>query len=237
MKCWCGCGDLVRSFHPDYWICSKCETFVSKKGANPVELYTKDYYWDVHQKEMGFPNIEGRSVSDFKDRIPIWYESLKGSPGRMSILEIGCGHGGFLSYCIHHGFSRVVGVEIDPKVCSYAMNRFRHIEILSGVFPNVAISGTFDYVVGFDVLEHFPNPVESLLTMRKLMNPHGRVVIQTPWYRGEGNGFVHFHGEEHLFIYTEESVRKLFTKCGFRITHFKQGVFHQDMTITGANHE
>jgi 2-polyprenyl-3-methyl-5-hydroxy-6-metoxy-1,4-benzoquinol methylase len=235
-KCWCGNINLQKFIHPDYKECPECTALVSTKTVQDVsKFYDFQDYWHTRQtKDLHNPEIERRSTSDFHDRIPKWIETIKElSPERGSILEVGCCHGGFLYQCQLEGFRRVVGVEVSKGTCEFAKTRFGLEEIICGVFPDVQIDGHFDFVVGFDVLEHFLDPLAAVQSMVNYLKPNGVLILQTPWYRGEGLRFRHYYPEEHLYIFNVLSITELFKRVGLTVDICKPGVFIQDMTICG----
>lgn len=230
MKCWCE-GKVVSSFHPEYVRCLGCGTFVSIKQTEPG-YYDFNTYWHTLQTEKyGFPPIEQRAKDDFNNRIPFWGEQLKSISDCKSILEIGCGPGGFLYYCKKHGFGNCVGIEISEGTCDFVRKTFG-LNMICGNFPDVDINEKFDIVCGFDVLEHFQDPLKALAVMQLL----GKyVMIQTPCYREEGLSFSHFHAGEHLFIFNENSIKLLFDIIGLKIISSVQGAFPGDITVIGIN--
>jgi type I restriction enzyme M protein len=55
-------------------------------------------------------------------------------PRRGSMLDPACGDGAFLEPVAHHGFSEVIGIEVDPEVLATARERLR-------AFPRVFLHG------------------------------------------------------------------------------------------------
>ena len=101
-----------------------------------------------------------------------------------NLLEIGCAHGGFLSYCRNHGVKNVVGVEVDEKTCDFARKHFNLPFVVSGLFPDVSLPiEEFDAVTGFDVIEHFINPIKGLDGVAHILKEDGICLFQTPCYR------------------------------------------------------
>lgn len=232
MKCWCGESNL-RGFHPDYMQCTYCGTFVSTK-TREKDLYSFETYWhDRQTKKYGFPPIEQRAKDDFGNRIPFWWNRLVALPPMTSILEIGAGHGGFLSHCKQHDFTRCVGVEISENTCQFARDTFG-VEMICGDFPDVDIPGEFDVVCAFDVLEHIPDPIKALTKMKEMGT---YTVIQTPCYRGEGLSFPHFQADEHVFIFTDVSIKILIESVGLKILTSVRGAYTNDICITGYRDE
>src|SRR5438067_1183380 len=140
-RCWCG-GEPREPVHPLYRRCPRCGTacLVRRPGESDLKsFYTMQGYWHEHQVNVvKFPPIEERADNDLRDRIPIWFNFLKGLKGdAKSVLEIGCAHGGFLYYCRERGIDRMVGVEVDAGTCEYARTRFNLPHVQAGLFPEV----------------------------------------------------------------------------------------------------
>lgn len=237
-KCWCG-GCLTDSVHPLYGLCEECGTFVLKELLTEdrlKEFYTVDGYWRNHVVQVSkHPPIEQRAVSDFNDRIPVWYQvATKHKQYPETVLEIGCSHGGFLHYCREHGVKNIVGVEVDEATCAFARKRFSLPYVCSGLFPNVALPfETFDIITGFDVIEHFVAPVDALRVVSNTLKDNGIFVFQTPCYRGEGKEWEQFRPEEHLFLFTQHNIRRLCEEAGLEIIEILPGYFRDDMFVIG----
>ncbi len=240
-KCWCG-GELNSSVHPLYGRCHSCGAHVLHRNYSPADLasfYTLDHYWHEHQVSISkYPPIEERAVNDLKDRVPFWHGLLKSiKPTITSLLEIGCAHGGFLDYSRKNGVQRVVGVEVDAATCEFAKKHFQLPEVYSGLFPDVKLpEGKFEAVTGFDVLEHFLDPVCALQHVCELMADDGIFLFQTPCYRGEADKWVQFRPTEHIFLYDPKSIHQLFHAAGLEITEIIPGYFPDDMFVVGRKH-
>jgi glycosyltransferase involved in cell wall biosynthesis/ADP-heptose:LPS heptosyltransferase/radical SAM superfamily enzyme YgiQ (UPF0313 family)/predicted O-methyltransferase YrrM/2-polyprenyl-3-methyl-5-hydroxy-6-metoxy-1,4-benzoquinol methylase len=236
--CWCG-GALRDSVHPLYYRCELCGTHVVRRKYSSEELqkfYTMSGYWHEHQTAVfGYPAIEQRAKSDFNDRIPYWFDLVqKYHTKKGAILEIGCAHGGFLYYCRERGIQNVVGVEVDEETCRFARERFGLPHVCSGLFPDVKLPITsFDIITGFDVIEHFADPVAGITAVTKYLSDDGVFIFQTPCYRGEADKWTQFKPSEHIFLYNESSIKKLFLKCGLEITNILPGYFPDDMFVVG----
>ena len=194
LLCWCG-GQVGDSIHPGYFRCLDCQTFVLKEqfdGKGLKDFYTFDNYWHTQAVEVkNYLAIEQRAVNDFNDRIPVWFRLLqelvqKYKPKLNLLLEIGCSHGGFLHYCREHGVKNVVGNEPDEETCQFARDHFGLPYIYSGLFPDVKMPfEKFGVVVGFDVVEHFLDPVRALRKVEKLLSEDGVFLFQVPCYHNQ----------------------------------------------------
>ena len=183
----------------------------------------------------GYPAIEERAQYDFQDRIPFWYGLLETyTVTRGSLLEIGCAHGGFLQYCRAHGIENVVGVEVDEETCGFARDYFNLPHIHSGLFPDVSLPiAKFDIITGFDVIEHFIDPVAGITAVSDYLTDDGIFIFQTPCYRYDTSNWAQFRPAEHVFLFNKTSIQKLFNKCGLEISHILPGYFADDMFVIG----
>ncbi len=206
----------------NYFRCSECGTFAIRVFPDKATLYQtyEKKYWQALPKAFGYPTIQERAETDFHDRIPVWYKVLElFAPPPARILEIGCGHGGFLAYARDHGYNEVVGIEPDPEVAEFGRKKFRLKRLLSGFFPDVKLPyKNYDVITAFDVLEHLIDPIGSLKAIHSMLTEDGTCIIQTPCYRNEGKEWEQFAPEHnHIYLFNRQSVQKLFEKTGFYV--------------------
>lgn len=221
-KCFCG-GPLLKEGIGDYHRCSSCQSWVCLAEPPQFEdYYSFEDYWHKHQNDLGFPSIEERAKEDFDNRIPFWYELLP--EGTTSILEIGCAHGGFLKYCKDRGVPIVLGMEPSDKTCQYARRTFG-ISMLCGIFPEVFPNFRFDVVCAFDVMEHCPDPIKFLATMKKISKT---MMIQVP-----SDGEQHMKSQEHLYLFSKPGLYWLAEKAGVSVKIMKPGAFVGDIIFVG----
>jgi hypothetical protein len=86
-----------------------------------------------------------------------------------------------------------------------------------------------------DVLEHLPNPVETMKHCLRLLKPDGLLLIQTPQFRTEmkyaelvvGNGpFLEvLKPDEHIFLFSDDSVTRFFKQLGATHILFEPAIF------------
>ena len=227
---------MTESIHKDYLRCENCGTFVSKVDTSKDKLkafYTYDGYWHDCVTNLNYPNIEQRGDYLLSTRVPVWYELMKSYKSNVDyLLELGCAEGSFLYYCKEKGIKNLVGVEVDSRTCDYARQQYGLNHIYPGIYPDVELPySKYDVVAGFDILEHFIDPVSTLKHIYENLKDDGIGIFQTPRYRNDGPGWIHFKPNEHLFLFDETNVRLLFDRCGFDVVSVTKGSIDQDMTV------
>jgi SAM-dependent methyltransferase len=235
--CWCG-GGVGPAAHPLYGTCKRCGTQVLLRRLTPDELkafYSQGYWHEFVQNTYKLPTIEERAVNDFYDRIPFYFSMLlRYAALPKTLLEIGCSHGGFLYYCHKNGVATVDGIEVDANICAFARQRFCLKSVIPGFFPDVTLPRErYDVVAGFDVLEHFLDPIAVMSSVGDRLGGGGICFFLTPCYRGEDQTWDRYRPDEHTFLFTENSVRDLYGRSGLEVIDILPGLYSQDMFIVG----
>ncbi len=150
------------------------------------------------------------------------------------ILEVGCGSGIFGAALrerqqqARRPRSHMTGLELDSGAAATARNIFDQV-LVGDFFEQVPTldTGTFDCVIGNDVVEHLTDPWRALSLLRQLLTPGGHLVLSLPNIRfwGVMKDLV-WHGawnyaddgildRTHLRFFTRSSIDDLLRKTGF----------------------
>ena len=110
-------------------------------------------------------------------------------PGRLDVLEVGCGQGGFGARLAQR--YRYVGVEPDAVSCTVARARVAAAggggEVRQGDESVVAADELFDLVVAFEVIEHIEDDAGALAAWASHLRPGGWLLLSTPaWQKRFG---------------------------------------------------
>ena len=250
VRCWCGNSHL-EDFSPDYWRCPECQTLVLRE-MRPEEIsqvrddehdfYGKNYYLHHLHEEHGYPDLETRARADLPERCLHWLQTLlKFVPGPGAhTLELGCGHGGFVAMQRWAGLD-ATGLELSPWLVRQA-REFFGVPILEGRLEDQDLAaGSWDAVVLMDVLEHLPDPRQTLgRAVSLLRSPSSFLLIQTPCYpagwsyealRAQDHPFLRqLKPSEHLYLFSEQAVQRLCAELGVGQVRFEPPIFaHYDL--------
>ncbi len=136
------------------------------------------------------------------------------------VLDVGCGRGVLLSGLARRGFeahgfemSASAAAGVDPRAVVRVGKNLRDAE-----YP----AEYFDQVIIWHVLEHLPDPRETLQEIRRVLKPGGRIVVSVPNYsslqaRCSGAHWFHLDPPRHLFHFPVEGLRQLLVSTGFDI--------------------
>ncbi len=196
-------------------------------------LYSRDYY--QHDFRCGY--AESCFDTARHDRLVdhSLLAFLTNSIPRGKLLEIGCAGGVFLNAARASGFD-VQGVELSSAAADFARATFQ-IPVVTGTVIDARFPDrTFDGVVMADVLEHLPNPVETLEEVWRIMRQGGLLVILSPTQTNTlfsriGLALYGLLGKNvtiqlppyHLFEYRPSSLRNLLHRTGFHVVKESRG--------------
>lgn len=186
-------------------------------------LYGPDYFGHQSPGEPGYPRyveeLEGlrRTFDDRLVRLPA------PSPSASRLLDVGAALGVFVERARAAGW-QAVGLEPSAWASGYARDVL-HQPVRTGTLPDAGFpEGSCDVVTLWEVLEHLPEPRETLAAIRRVLVPGGLLALSTP---DAGSAVARLLGRrwlgwtkipEHLFkFFDRATLRRLLVETGFRI--------------------
>ncbi|MBC8142417.1 MAG: class I SAM-dependent methyltransferase, partial [Armatimonadetes bacterium] len=123
---------------------------------------------------------------------------------------------------------RVRGTETDPVAAALATKRTGAIVYPAPLPPTNA--GHFDFVSLLHVLEHVPDPRQTLNAVRESLKPGGKLLLVLPnadsleaaWF---GASWYHLDLPRHLWGFTPRSLVRLVETCGFAVQNISYTPF------------
>ncbi|MGO9325368.1 MAG: class I SAM-dependent methyltransferase [Terracidiphilus sp.] len=111
------------------------------------------------------------------------YASRSATSKHSTLLDVGCGTGGFLSFASANGF-RVYGFDASRAQAEHAMTLYPAVRPASSVRDYLETLDQprlkFDFITLWDVFEHIRNPVPFLQQLAGALQPGGHLFISVP---------------------------------------------------------
>jgi O-antigen biosynthesis protein len=157
-------------------------------------------------------------------------------PDGSSVLEFGCATGYMSDVLVRRRGCRVTGIEVDPEAASAARAYCERVIIGDAETLDLEahLNGAlFEAILFADFLEHLRDPGTMLRRVRPLVADGGSVVASIPnvahvsvrlallagRFRYRPQGLL---DENHLRFFTRDSIRDLFEKSGYVVTHWSR---------------
>ena len=191
----------------------KCETCglgrTETADFDPNAYYTEDYFCGGHADGYAdYRSTEPVLRREFAHTVAFIRKFQSG--GRL--LELGCAYGFFLQEA--KPYFNPVGVELAKDAANNA--RRAGLNVITGIADQATLSrlGKMDVIVLLDVVEHLPNPRDTLALCVRHLRPGGIIVITTGDFGSmtaklAGARWRLMTPPQHLWFFTRESMRRL----------------------------
>jgi SAM-dependent methyltransferase len=202
----------------DILQCQTCGLGRTETSAfDPAAYYTEDYFSgrraDGYSDYLGAEPVLRREFARSVDFIRRYRASGK-------LLELGCAYGFFLMEAAR--YFDVIGIELAAEAAEHG--RRAGLNILQGMADAATLQRLrqVDVIVLFDVIEHLPDPRETLALCRDHLSPGGIIVITTGDFgstvaRLSGARWRLMTPPQHLWFFTQESMRRLAAGLGLSL--------------------
>ncbi len=214
----------IRRFTPALEIlrCPQCG--LQRQAVFPEDLaalYGESYY----SGEADYSYEDERKQEAYYDHV--WRARLRTIrrhvPPPASLLDVGCSFGGFVAAAERAGY-RGTGLDLS----AYAVTEGRKLgrNLIQGDLHQA--TGQYDIITLIEVIEHLPDPLQTMGRLYSLLRPGGLLVIQTANFLGlqaiRAGADYHYYLPGHLFYYSTRNLRLLLEKYGFHRIRFYRGV-------------
>ena len=217
----CGCSDAVPRFAVRgtsfrLVVCADCGLGSLDPKPTPeavARFYPPEYYGSAGAKFAPFIESMVRKSASWTAK-----GLTRHLPQGSRVLDVGCGRGVLLSTIADLGFE-AHGFEISGTAALGADPRAK-IAIGSALREAEYPAAAFDLVVLCHVLEHLPNPRETLVEIERILKPGGRLVVSVPNFSSwqaelSGSDWFHLDLPRHLYHFPAAGLRRLLENTGF----------------------
>lgn len=173
----------------------------------------------MHGEDVCIENWVKETATDDERR----FQAFKSLITNKTILDFGCGNGGFLSRAKRLA-TLAVGVEPEQRLKTYFQEE--QLQIFSDF---TEVNQNFDVITLFHVLEHLPDPMNTLKQLSSKLNPQGCIIIEVPNANDalltlyENDAFSRFtYWSCHLYLFNELTLAALAKKAGLKLNYIKQ---------------
>ncbi len=155
------------------------------------------------------------------------------------VLDVGCGEGGAAGALRAADASWISGIEIMPEPAARAAERYDEVRVGDALEMLGEVTGPFDTILCYDVLEHLVDPAALVRRLREVVSPGGRLHISVPnarhyslmrdlIFRGTFGYSEYGHRDAtHLRWFTRRDMTELLESAGFHVVSTTPGAIHR----------
>jgi SAM-dependent methyltransferase len=196
----------------DVWRCPACS--MVQLGTMLAESFYEDYVMTVsHSPTM--QRYQAEQASDLVQRFEL--------AGRR-VMEVGCGDGHYLSLLDSLG-ADVTGLE--PSAPFRRLTEQRGLPVHAGYAAALEPlpGGPYDAIVTREVLEHVPDPIDFLSTIRASLTSDGVALVEVPSLEQalERGRFFDFF-PDHLNYFSLGTLARALERSGFLVHEITRGM-------------
>ena len=164
---------------------------------------------DNKKTEEGVNNIKFRAQNLHNYLIKYFPEMRDGKS--KSMLDVGCGNGGFMHYFKNHGWN-VFGNDPDPTACS-AAKEYLNLDVDCIPAERMNPSQKVDLIIIIGSLEHCMDPKKVLKKCHECLKSGGLIIIEGRYFPiGRTTSYLNFN--HHRFLRSKQ-LQLLLISMGF----------------------
>lgn len=199
--------------------CSKCGLIYLRLRPTQDELaryYPSDYeaYYLIDKSKADSSQWHIRRALDLQLRFVEQHTPHKGK-----LLDVGCATGNFMEIARDSGW-QVQGIEPIETAAKIA-REYYHLDVITSTLEAASLEGeSFDVITMWDVLEHLPNPKNTLYRCQELLKPGGLLVFSIPNLKSFdrylfGKNWIGWDAPRHFNLFTDSTLHQLLEITGF----------------------
>ena len=224
----------------DVMSCQQCGlTFTSPRVAESELLHFYPSNYHVYQRDAP---IRANAVGALLRRLAmVPYTMRFGNPdwrvepfGNRRFLDVGCGAGELLKRIGEAGW-HCSGIDISPTAVAAARRTVPTAAVEVGTLTTFKADSPFSLISLQHVLEHLPEPRESLERCRALLEPGGLLVVGVPNIdsveaRVFGRGWIGLDIPRHLTHFTPSTLTRFVERSGFEVLRLRPAMFASSLS-------
>lgn len=157
---------IKLSLPSELWKCIKCLSYYKNKIIKPETAY------ELYSNSAINTTWAADSFTEYKTKKTVTFFNTILSKGKR-VLDVGCNAGEFLDYA-----KTIDCITAGVELCEQSQALLKKKE--HSVYPEInQISGTYDIITAFDLVEHLYEPYDFFKTIKKHLNKNGNLIILT----------------------------------------------------------
>ena len=200
--------DFYKRYYEEFYPFMKARSNANTEKDDPNNIgVDKDNKEKNFQLDNAFKNAQQRA-----NNLLNYLENSDIKLPEKSVLDVGCGSGGFIKFFNEQGFESE-GNDPDPESVNYGISKGLKIDLTPAEKMNY--DRKFGLIIIIGSLEHVFDPNIVLEQCWNLLHENGILIIEGRYYP-ISESFRWLNSNHHRF-FTNESAQAIFIKHGFKV--------------------
>jgi SAM-dependent methyltransferase len=159
--------------------------------------------------------FNGSAMSRYREVLQDFFP--QGFPKPVNWLDIGCGHGEFIT-SVRQFSDRQVDIKgCEPNQHKIASAKLRGLNV--DFFDLCQHQQRYDYISALNVFSHLPNPIENLSEWKSLLKPGGSFLLETGHssHLDAKDHHKPYQLPDHLSFANQQIVEGILERIGFQV--------------------
>lgn len=198
-----------------------CTRFITSIGrtwsGKRAYRWRKDLYEDLRDEGSRKVGMAAPWLPVFSRTVCFRHDPLAFPGSGRRLLDVGCGVGDYLSHKQTLGWD-AYGVEPSGRAAEICLER--GLRVRHGYLdPTDWGESAFDVVTLLHVIEHLPDPQQTLRQTYRVLKPGGLIYIRTPNWRSIAarlfrTYWIGADAPRHYFLFTPSTLSKILVRAG-----------------------
>lgn len=226
MNC-CLCGNKGGSLYLEggSWRLLRCSCGMIRTAdfASQALSYDEDNYFVARNQ---YVQQWGKFATIFEELL----EKIIPYKSAGNFLDVGAGVGTLVAVAVGRGFA-ARGVELSAWASRFAREE-KGLDVRTGLLEDAGFPDNhFDVITINHVLEHVPQPAETIAEIRRILKHDGLLVIGVPNIGSimaglKGKKWASLRPAEHVWHFAPATLKRLLLQGGFRELYFESQENH-----------
>lgn len=206
------------------WQCTDCSLRFTQDVPEEIEIgpyYKSEDYISHTNTSKGFINKTYQRVRNYTLQKKAALIIQQTGVQRGSLLDVGCGTGGFLHVMKEKGWE-ITGIEPDDDARNIAQQLYNFTPLQPNAINDLP-EQSFDAITLWHVLEHVHDLQGYIQKLKALLKSSGKLFIAVPNYQSTDASIYRTHWAaydvpRHLYHFSPKSIEVLMQKNGLKLT-------------------
>lgn len=207
-------------------LCGNLQKEINKKYIKKIS--------SIYKKYIGFKKYNNKDqtkvfdIESSKSRCEVIFNLIqKKIKRKIKFLDFGCSNGAMLYPMLGEKKIALYGTDIK-NILDKKITKSKNFKGFLNLNKILSYNEKFDIITLIHVFEHFIDPLNELIKIKKLLKKNGRIYIQIPNYN---ENYYDLRIYDHAVHWNRLSLNHIFQKIGLKIEKIYTSIIDCEFTI------